>query len=101
MSRKVERQKEKTFDEQSYEQLSKIPKGKVSTYQEIARALGVKAYRAVGQAMNRNQNLINVHCHRVVKSNGEVGGYALGQDAKIQLLKKEGVEVDGQRVVDY
>ena len=100
MSRKVERQK-KTFDEQSYEQLSKIPKGKVSTYQEIARALGVKAYRAVGQAMNRNQNLINVHCHRVVKSNGEVGGYALGQDAKIQLLKKEGVEVDGQRVVDY
>jgi methylated-DNA-[protein]-cysteine S-methyltransferase len=97
----VERQKEKTFDEQSYEQLSKIPKGKVSTYQEIARALGVKAYRAVGQAMNRNQNLINVHCHRVVKSNGEVGGYALGQDAKIQLLKKEGVEVDGQRVVDY
>tara|TARA_B110000305_G_C19267482_1_gene552670 strand:- start:486 stop:734 length:249 start_codon:yes stop_codon:yes gene_type:complete len=82
----VERQKEKTFDEQSYEQLSKIPKGKVSTYQEIARALGVKAYRAVGQAMNRNQNLINVHCHRVVKSNGEVGGYALGQDAKIQLL---------------
>lgn len=86
MSRKVERQKEKTFDEQSYEQLSKIPKGKVSTYQEIARALGVKAYRAVGQAMNRNQNLINVHCHRVVKSNGEVGGYALGQDAKIQLL---------------
>ena len=101
MSRRVERQKEKTFDEQSYEQLSKIPKGKVSTYQEIARALGVKAYRAVGQAMNRNQNLINVHCHRVVKSNGEVGGYALGQDAKIQLLKKEGVEVDGQRVVDY
>ena len=101
MSRKVERQKEKTFDEQSYEQLSKIPKGKVSTYQEIARALGVKAYRAVGQAMNRNQNLINVHCHRVVKSNGEVGGYALGQDAKIQLLKKEGVEVGGQRVVDY
>ena len=71
-----------------------VPKGKVTTYRELAHALGTKAYRAVGQAMNRNPHLMKVPCHRVIKSNGEVGGYALGIDRKKELLKMEGVQVE-------
>ena len=83
----------KSFDERCYDLLLKIPKGKVATYKKIADCLDTKAYRAVGQAMNRNPCLVEVPCHRVVKSNGEVGGYAGGSARKIELLREEGVEV--------
>ena len=83
----------KSFDERCYDLLLKIPKGKVATYKKMAEALDTKAYRAVGQAMNRNPNLVTVPCHRVVNSNGEVGGYAEGSARKIELLREEGVEV--------
>lgn len=88
----------KSFDKDCYKLLLKIPEGKVTTYKEIAHALGKKGYRAVGRAMNRNPNLIDVPCHRVVKSNGEVGGYATGSRRKLELLRQEGVYVseDGQ-----
>lgn len=88
----------KSFDKDCYKLLLKIPEGKVTTYKEIAHALGKKGYRAVGRAMNRNPNLIDVPCHRVVKSNGEVGGYATGSCRKLELLRQEGVYVseDGQ-----
>ena len=83
----------KSFDERCYDLLLEIPKGKVSTYKKMAEALDTKAYRAVGQAMNRNPNLVTVPCHRVVNSNGEVGGYAAGLARKIELLQEEGVGV--------
>tara|TARA_A200000159_G_scaffold163954_1_gene191896 strand:+ start:2108 stop:2428 length:321 start_codon:yes stop_codon:yes gene_type:complete len=83
----------KSFDERCYDLLLKIPKGKVTTYKKMAEALDIKAYRAVGQAMNRNPCLVEVPCHRVVKSNGEVGGYAGGSARKTELLREEGVEV--------
>ena len=90
----------KTFDQRCYDLLLQIPKGKVTTYREIAHALGTKAYRAVGQAMNRNPNLVRVPCHRVVKSNGEVGGYAGGLSRKIELLRQEGVDVSESGRID-
>ena len=83
-----------TFDQRCHALLMQIPKGKVSTYRELAHALGTIAYRAVGQAMNRNPHLIKVPCHRVIKSNGEIGGYALGTDKKRELLLKEGVQAE-------
>ena len=83
-----------TFDQRCLVMVMKVPKGKVTTYRELAHALGTKAYRAVGQAMNRNPQLVSVPCHRVIKSNGEVGGYALGIDRKKELLKMEGVQVE-------
>ena len=83
----------KSFDERCYDLLLKIPKGKITTYKEIAHALGTKAYRAVGQALNRNSNLVEVPCHRVVKNNGELGGYASGSATKLDLLRREGVYV--------
>ena len=90
----------KTFDQRCYELLLQIPKGKVTTYREIAHALGTKAYRAVGQAMNRNPNLVRVPCHRVVKSNGEVGGYAQGENEKIKLLLEEGITLRKNKILN-
>jgi methylated-DNA-[protein]-cysteine S-methyltransferase len=90
----------KTFDQRCYDLLLLIPKGKVTTYREIAHALGTKAYRAVGQAMNRNPNLVEVPCHRVVKSNGELGGYATGSARKLEFLIQEGVDVSESGRID-
>tara|TARA_B100001105_G_C22086530_1_gene313124 strand:+ start:181 stop:480 length:300 start_codon:yes stop_codon:yes gene_type:complete len=89
------------FNQQCYALLSKIPRGKVSTYKEIAKALNTKAYRAVGNAMAKNPNPIIVPCHRVINSNGLIGGYGLGVDKKISLLQKEGVTIRKRRVVGY
>jgi methylated-DNA-[protein]-cysteine S-methyltransferase len=85
--------KEGDFNERCYELLKKIPKGKVTTYKEMANALGTKAWRAVGTAMAKNSNLINTPCHRVVRSDGTIGQYALGTDKKSELLRGEGVEI--------
>ena len=90
----------KTFNQRCYDLLLQIPKGKVTTYREIAHALGTKAYRAVGQAMNRNPNLVRVPCHRVVKSNGEVGGYAGGENEKIKLLLEEGIAIRKNKILN-
>ena len=88
------------FRKQCYDLVSKVPKGKVTTYSEIARALGGKGYRAVGTAMAKNEQLITIPCHRVVKSDGAIGQYAKGTKKKVALLKKEGVPVEGEKVKD-
>ena len=91
----------KSFNEKCYEVLKKVPKGKVTTYKEIAKAVrNKKSFRAVGNAMNKNPYAPEVPCHRVIKSNGEVGGFASGIKKKIEMLKKEGVEVSRKGRVD-
>ena len=89
------------FNNRCYKIVSCIPKGKISTYGDIARVLGTKAYQAVGNAMAKNPNLISVPCHRVIKSDGSIGGYALGTSKKITLLKKEGIIVKKDRVFNF
>jgi methylated-DNA-[protein]-cysteine S-methyltransferase len=82
----------KTFKERVYAVVAKIPRGKTMTYQEVARRAGSpRAYRAVGNIMNRNPDTKRVPCHRVVRSDGAPGGYARGTKMKVVLLKKEGV----------
>jgi O-6-methylguanine DNA methyltransferase len=84
----------KRFDERVWEACEKIPKGKVSTYAQIARAIGNgRAARAVGNALNKNPDTHTTPCHRVVRSDGSVGGYAGGTARKIKLLAKERVPV--------
>lgn len=90
-----------SFFEQCYALIAKVPRGRVTTYKEIAEALGTKAYRAVGQAMNKNPYAPKIPCHRVVGSDGTLGGFAHGAKAKTQLLKEEGVSVDAGRIVDF
>ena len=89
------------FQERCLKLVALIPEGRVSTYKAIAKALDTKAYRAVGSAIGKNPNPITVPCHRVVKSNGEVGGYAFGVEKKMQLLQKEGVQVENDKIVDF
>ena len=74
------------------ETLLQVPKGKVTTYRELAHATGTRAYRAVGQALKNNPHPIDVPCHRVIKSDGRVGGYGgfSTSEKKALLLEKEG-----------
>ena len=89
------------FEEKTWKLLSKIPSGRVSTYKEIAIALGnPKAARAIGNSCNANPFSPRVPCHRVVKSNGSLGGYAKGS-AKARLLKKEGIEIKNNRITNF
>ena len=83
------------FQEKVLELTKKIPKGKVTTYKEIAKKLKSIAYRAVGTALRNNKTPIIIPCHRVVNSNGSVGSYKGVENSKekIKLLRKEGVKV--------
>ncbi len=92
---------EKTFNEKCYSLLKKVPKGKVTTYGEIAKALGGKAYQAVGNAMNKNPYAPKVPCHRVVNSDGSIGGFAFGVSEKVKILKSEGVDVIDGKIVEF
>lgn len=83
----------KSFNEKCYAVLRKVPKGKVTTYKAVAKALNSRAYRAVGNAMNKNPYSPKVPCHRVIKSNGTVGGFASGTKTKIKMLKTEGIQI--------
>ena len=92
----------KTFNEKCYSLLKEVPKGKVTTYKNIAKALKTKAYRQVGKAMNKNPYSFskkgNVPCHRVINSNGGIGGFASGLKKKEQMLKSEGVEIKNGKI---
>jgi len=71
----------------------------VTTYKELARALGrPRAWRAVANALARNPNPIKIPCHRVVRSDGKIGGYKLGVQRKARLLIEEGVEIRGEKI---
>ena len=82
------------FADKVWAALKTVPAGKVTTYQLLAKAIGQpRAFRAVGTVLHNNKQLIILPCHRVVKSDGGISGYAGGANKKIALLKKEGVTV--------
>jgi methylated-DNA-[protein]-cysteine S-methyltransferase len=85
-----------------YNKLARIPEGKITTYGDIAKALGNPcASRAVGRILNKNPNPVVVPCHRVVMSNGSIGGYAFGSARKKELLAKEGLRFVGGSMNDF
>ncbi|MCX6710157.1 MAG: MGMT family protein [Candidatus Woesearchaeota archaeon] len=90
-----------SFESRVYSLAKRIPKGMVSTYGEIARKMRTGAYQAVGNALHNNPTPIIVPCHRVVKSDGSLGGFAGGKKRKILLLKKEGVKVRKGMIADF
>ena len=74
--------------------LKKIPRGSVKTYSQVAKAIGKPlASRAVANAIGKNPYAPKVPCHRVIRSDGSLGGYSGkgGRKTKIFLLKKDGV----------
>ncbi len=77
--------------------VKRIPRGKVLTYKEVARRAGKpRAYRAVGNIMNKNRNP-KVPCHRVIRSDGSLGGYNRGVREKRKLLLNEGFKFGKRR----
>lgn len=82
---------ETTFKDRVHAIVRKIPEGKTMTYKEVAKKAGSpKAYRAVGTVLSKNYDP-KIPCHRVLRSDGGIGGYNRGgAKKKILILKKEG-----------
>ena len=80
-----------TFNQKAWTLCARIPRGQVATYADLARALNTHAYRAVGNAMNKNPYAPKVPCHRVVGSDGSLTGYAGGLAKKRRMLAEEGI----------
>ena len=89
------------FSEKVLELTKKIPKGKITTYKIIAEKINTKAYRAVGTALHNNKHPIKIPCHRVVNSNGFIGGYGGGVRKKIKLLEKEKIKVKNKKIKNF
>jgi len=94
------------FEVRVWKLMEKIPKGRVTTYGLIAKKLKTKAYRAVGNACRKNPYAPRVPCHRVVRSDGTVGGFG-GKTSgktvkkKIQMLGNENVKIKNGRIIDF
>lgn len=76
--------------------LARIPKGKVSTYKELAKACGMNP-RAAAAMLRANRNL-EYPCYKIVMSSGRIGGYNRGMRKKIELLKKDRIEIKNNRI---
>lgn len=97
-----DRRKLTNFEQRTLGLLKNVPSGKVITYAKLAEWVGApKAARAIGNALHKNPDAPKIPCHRVVKSDGTLGGYAGGHQRKIALLKKEGIKIEKGKVVDF
>jgi len=86
------------FKEKILNIVKKIPVGKTLSYKEVARRVGrPKDWRAVGNVLNKNRDK-KIPCHRVIRSNGKIGGYKNGVKQKINLLKKEGIIIKNGKI---
>ena len=86
------------FERDVIVEVSKIPHGSVKTYKEIARSINSQAYRAVGTAISKNPFPILVPCHRVVRSDGKVGGFRGGTKMKVEILENEGIKIEALKL---
>ncbi len=85
-----------------YEKLLQVPSGYVTTYGELAKAINLRnGQRVVGQIMKKNPFPVIVPCHRVVKSDGTIGGYAYGTEIKKNMLMKEGLKISSNKILDF
>lgn len=85
-----------------YNLVSNIPLGKVATYGQLASSLGnPRAARGIGKILNKNPRPIIVPCHRVVCSDGHIGGYMYGKERKISLLLNEGIPIVNDLIKDF
>ena len=89
------------LEDKVYEKLLEVPKGKVTTYGELAKAIGLKnGQRIIGRIMSKNPYPVIVPCHRVIKSDGKIGGYAWGEKVKSKMLLNEGIKIKNGKILD-
>ena len=83
-------------------EISRIKRGKTKTYKQIAIKLKTSP-RAVAKILSQNLNPVKIPCHRVIRSDGKIGGYTFKgkfkPELKIKLLKKEGIRIKGDKVI--
>lgn len=80
------------FSEQVFKIVRKIPCGGFLTYKEVAKLVNrPRAWRAVGNTLNKSPDFKTIPCYRVIRSDGKIGGYRYGTKRKIALLEKEGI----------
>ena len=93
----------KNYFEQVYEIVAQIPAGKIATYGQIATILCTpKNARIVGFAMRAVPPQMELPCHRVVKSDGSLGGYFGSKiEEKVEILKAEGILVKNSKIIDF
>ena len=103
-----------TRQREVYTLLRNVPKGRVTTYKELSDAIGFKAYRLIGRYMKENPHPfmscddpdIQIPCHRVVRSDGSIGGF-MGKtagpeiDQKIALLQQEGIKLENGKIKEF
>lgn len=83
----------KEFQKAVYAAVLSIQKGQARPYKWVAEKVGrPKAYRAVGNALNKNPWPVKVPCHRIIRSDGTIGGYYKGSPAKAKMLRTEGID---------
>jgi len=91
-----------TLSTRVYTKLLQVPEGKVTTYGDLAKAVGLEnGQRTIGTIMKKNPFLGIVPCHRVVKSDGKIGGFVYGERTKSQMLVKEGIKIKDGKIVDF
>ena len=89
------------LDEKIYKKLLQVPKGQITTYGELAKAVGLKNGQiVVGKVMNKNPYPVIIPCHRVVMSTGKIGGYAFGKNIKTNMLNDEGIKIQNGKIID-
>jgi methylated-DNA-[protein]-cysteine S-methyltransferase len=93
------------FQKRVYAAAKGVPRGKVTTYKFLAKAIGCGSSRAVGQALRRNPFAPEVPCHRVIRADMTLGGFAgktrgAAVARKKAMLQKEGVRFEGDRLAD-
>ena len=90
------------LEQKVYKKLLDVPKGQITTYGELAKAVGLKhGQRVIGKIMNKNPYPVLVPCHRVVMSSGKIGGYAYGEHIKMKMLSDEGVEIINGKIESF
>ena len=87
-----------SFERDVILEVAKIPYGSVKTYKEIAKSLNSHAYRAVGTAIGKNPFPIIIPCHRVIRSDGKIGGFRGGTPMKVEILKNEGIKIEAFKI---
>ena len=90
------------LEQKVYKKLLDVPKGQITTYGDLAKAVGLKnGQRVIGSIMNKNPYPVLVPCHRVVMSTGKIGGYAYGEHVKMKILSDEGIEIINGKIQSF
>jgi len=89
-----------------YQTLKRVPRGKITTYKLLGQAVGTKAYRAIGTILSNNPYAPEVPCHRVIASDGSLGGFMGSKSRKnlskkSELLSSEGIKMKNNKILNY